>query len=154
MKATCFYPNPGTCVVLLMLLLSTRSMQAQTFNARQGLTDTPMQLEANIYPLSNQPNSIRVNFNNRTSGGVRVMIRNEKGEIYYNEMEITALYRRSFDLSSMPMGTYTVELIKAKEHIARTFVIEPPVTSHITMLNQPDQQAPNLAAEKKVIVNY
>ena len=154
MKANRFYPNTGTCIVLLSFLLAAASLQAQTFTSRQALTDSPAQLEAVIFPVSNQPNTIRVNFNNRTAGAVRVVIKDAKGQIYYNELEVATLYRRSFDLCSLPTGAYTVELSKSKERFAQTFVIEPSVVSHITMQTQPGQQTPNLADSKKLVTDY
>ena len=73
--------------------------------------------------------------------------------MYYDEFESGGRCRRALNLSSVPAGAYTVELSKDKERLLRTFLIEPPVASHITLIDKSDQQMPVSSASKKLIVD-
>ena len=155
MKATRFLLQCGAPAVLTACLLSASISQAQTFTGQKMLSASPVQLEASVYPLTNVPSTIKVSFNNRMGGSVRVVIRNEKGKVFYDEFESTAFYRRKFDLSPLPEGNYTVELSKRGQYYAQAFVIdEPEPKSHIAMGTAPTKIAPdNKLADKKLIVS-
>lgn len=153
MKANRFSINHSTLAVLTTLLLSAASLQAQTFTGQANLAASPTQLEAAIYPLANQPSIVKVIFNNFTGGSVRIVVRDEKGKVYYDEYEATAKYRRRFDLSALPQGNYKIELSKRNEYFAQAFAIEPPVQSHIALLNPPVKTAPDKVTEPKLIVS-
>ncbi len=84
---------------------------------------------------------------------VRVVIRDEKGKPVYDEYEAVTQYRRYFDFSPMPAGTYTVELSKQKDTFSQTFTIEPPTTSRITMASPPVRKTPELPVDTKLIVS-
>lgn len=148
-----FFVNCGTSAVLITCLLSASALRAQTFAGQAELTELPAQLEATVYPLAELPSTIKVIFNNMAGGQVRVMIRDEKGKVFYSELESIARYRRRFDLSSLPEGHYMVELSKQNEHYAQAFVIEMPTTSHITMGTRPARKLPEPPVNKKLIVS-
>jgi hypothetical protein len=153
MKANRFSINRSALAVLTTFLLSTASLYAQTFAGQAKLADTPAKLEAAIYPLAQQPSTIKVIFNNLTGGSVRIVVRDEKGKVFYDEYEATARYRRRFDLSALPQGNYKVELSKRDEYFAQSFVVEPPVQSHIALVNPPVKTAPDKVTEPKLIVS-
>lgn len=144
MKTNCSFSARSALAALTTCLLlgSSPASTAQTYSGQLKLADAPAQLEAAVYPLSSRPATIRVNFNNRTGGAVRLTIRDEQGKVWYEEMESIALYRRNFDLSGMPVGKYTVEIGKKNEHLTRTFAINPPAMSWIT-INAPSEPTPN-----------
>ncbi len=127
-----------------LLLTSSPATMAQTYKSQLKLVDAPAQLEAAVYSLSSRPATIRVNFNNRTGGSVRLTIRDEQGKVWYEGAESIALYRRNFDLSGMPVGNYTVELSKQNEHLTQTFAINAPATNWITMEIPSKQDTPDL----------
>ncbi len=133
-------------LTIYLLLAASLTTMAQTYKARLALTDAPAQLEASVFPLTSRPGVIKVMFNNLSRSDVRVMIRDEKGEVRYDAYESIAKYRRSFDLSELPAGSYTIELIKKREHVVRTFAINapPPATKWITMSIQGSQDLPDL----------
>ena len=131
-----------------LLLASSPTATAQTYNGQLKLVDAPTQLEANVYPLSNRTATIKVIFNNPTGGAVRVIIRDGQGKVHYDAYESTALYRRNFDLSGLPFGNYTVELSKRNEKVARTFAINAPATNWITMETSSKQDTPDLSKHK------
>jgi hypothetical protein len=128
-----------------LLLASSPTSTAQTYNGQLKLADAPTQLETNVYPLSNRTATIKVIFNNPTGGAVRVIIRDEQGKVHYDAYESVALYRRNFDLSGLPVGNYTVELNKRNEKVARTFAINAPATNWITMETPSRQDTPDLS---------
>lgn len=131
-----------------LLLASSPTTMAQTYDGQLKLADAPAQLEAVVYPLSGRPATIKVIFNNRTGGMVRVVIRDGRGKVHYDESEAIELYRRNFDLSGLPAGNYTVELSKRNEHVAQTFVINPPATNWITMDSPSKRDVPDLPNPK------
>ena len=140
--------------VVATCLFSVASIRAQTFTGQNKLPEVPTGLEAVVYPVTTIPGTLNVMFNNRTPGGVHVVIRNEIGRKIYDEYETTRQYRRRFDLSSMPAGNYIVELSKRNGHFVQTFTIEPPTISYITMGNRPVEKKTELPVDKKLIVSY
>ncbi|SFC68614.1 hypothetical protein [Spirosoma endophyticum] len=153
MKINHSFDHYKTLFVATVCLLSASSIQAQTFTGQADLSASPTSFEAVVYPVASSPTTIRINFNNRTNGAVRVVIRGENGKPVYEEFESIALYRRRFDFASMPAGTYTIELSKKNDLFTQTFSIEPPTTSHITMTSQPVRKTPETTVEKKLIVS-
>ena len=154
MKAIRFFPHHLSFSALTACVLSAASLQAQTFSGAMNLTDSPAHLEAAVYPVGSAPATIRLNFNNPTSGQVRIVIRNQKGEIYYEEFESMPKYRRYFNLLGLPAGNYTVELSKMKEHYSQAFVVEPTATkSRIAMVSPSFQPTPDKPTVAKLIVS-
>lgn len=150
-----FFVNRSTLVVLITCLLSASALRAQTLAGREKLAESPQpQLEATVFPLTNAPSTIKVIFNNLTGGSVRVVIRDDKGKTVYTEFESIARYRRHFDLSGLPNGQYTVELSKKNEHYTQAFaIVEPPIASYVTLIDQPARKTPGQPVDKKLIVS-
>ena len=154
MNVNRFFVNRSTLVVLIACLLSASALRAQTFVGHEKLTQSPSQLEATVYPLTNAPSTIKVIFNNLTGGQVRVVIRDEKGKVVYSEFESIARYRRCFDLSYLTNGRYTVELSKKNESYTRAFAVEPATTmSRIALVDEPVRKTPKQPADTKLIVS-
>ncbi len=155
MKINLFLLKRSALSVLTTCLLSVGSLQAQTFVGRENLAQSPSNLEAAVYPLSNSPSKIKVIFNNPAGGSVRVMIRDGKGNVFYDEYESITRYRRCFDLSGLPQGNYKVELSKRKEQYTQAFTIEPPAPakSHIALVNPPIQKTPDKPADRTLTSN-
>ena len=150
MKTKCFFSHRSALAALLICLLSAPSLTtlAQTYKGQLMLTDAPTQLEANVFPVSNRFATIKVIFNNPTGGEVRLIIRDGKGNVHYDDYSSIAMYRRNFDLSQLPVGAYTVELTKQEKHFARTFAINPPATNWITMDTPSSPDIPSLSIQK------
>ena len=154
MNVNRLFSSYGTLAVLTTCLLSASVTQAQTYVGQQTLTESPSHLEAAVYPLSNQRSTIKVIFNNLTGGSVRVVIRDEKKKVVYEEYETTARYRRNFNLSELPEGKYMVELSKQKEQYSQAFSIGMPATmSNIALLNPPVQNSPDKPVVGRLIVS-
>ena len=153
MNVNRFFVNRSTVVVLIACLLSASALRAQSFAGHEKLTQSPSQLEATVYPLTNAPSTIKVIFNNLTGGQVRVVIRSDKGKVVYSEFESIARYRRCFDLSYLPEGRYTIELSKPNERFSQAFVIEPSTASYVTMSSQPVRKTPEFPVNTKLIVS-
>ncbi|MDB5240499.1 MAG: hypothetical protein JWP57_1124 [Spirosoma sp.] len=157
MNANLFLRQFSTLSLLIAIVLSAASVQAQTFTGQPDLSASPTNIEAVVYPLTNRQSAIKVIFNNLTAGGVRVIIRDQTGQIVYNQYEIEPHYRRTFDLSTMPAGNYKVELRKKNELFSQAFSIDTPdpkpVTSYISMKTQPVHKTPETSADKKLIVS-
>lgn len=157
MNANLFTRQFSTMSLLIAILLSAASVQAQTFSGQPELSASPINIEAVVYPLTNRPSAIKVIFNNLTAGGVRVIIRDQTGKSIYDEFETIPRYRRVFDLSTMPAGNYSVELRKKNELFAQAFSIDTPaptaVTSYISMKTQPVHKVPGTLTDKKLALS-
>ena len=144
----------STLAVLITCLLSASALRAQTVVGQEKPAESPAQLEAAVYPSVNPPSTIKVVFNNLTGGSVRVVIRDDKGKTVYSEFESIARYRRHFDLSALPNGQYTVELSKKNGYYTQAFaIVEPPIASHIALIDQPARKTPEQPVDKKLIVS-
>lgn len=151
MKTNKFFLRYKPLFVVAAFLLSASSMQAQTFTGQEKLTATPSSFEAIAYPAG--PAAIRVNFNNMTAGGVSVIIRDEKGYKVYENLERVTAYRSRLDLSSLPVGKYTLELSKKGDQFIRSFTIEPPTAGFITMTTPSAEKTAEPVVNKKLITS-
>ncbi len=153
MKTNRFFPHPNTLIAIVGCLLSATSIQAQTFTGQSQLTASPKDLEALIYPVATRPSTIRVNFDNTVGCSVRVVIRDQQGRVFYDELEGAKYFGGYFDLSFLPTGNYSIELSKHQViEYARAFMIEPPSQGHISMGYPPNQESVKLLGEKTLVV--
>ncbi len=68
---------------------------------------------ATIYPIinSSEAKKLVVNLNDWASSDVNVIIRNESGEIIYNDdFAQGAISKRTYDLANLPNGAYSLEI--------------------------------------------
>ena len=133
MKLNRFYLTHATLGLLMLGFVATTSIQAQTIQGQLGQNASPSPFEAVMYPMNGSSPAIKVNFENLSGGSVRVVIRDTRGVVFYDEYEPTAHYRRSFNFSSMPAGEYTIQLSKRNKQYMRTFVVESLVERHIAL---------------------
>lgn len=127
----------STGIVLTALLLGAASANAQTLRGPAKLSDTPKTFDALIFPVETRPQTIRINLQNPGGKQVRVIIQHENGKIVYDEYKNEATSRIYYDLSSLPVGNYVVDLSTGRERISKPFVIEPTQRGYITMGNRP-----------------
>ena len=107
------------------------------FSGAKYLTENPKTFDALIFPVETRPQTIRVNIENRTGEQVRVVIQDERGKIVYDAYKSEATSRTYYDLSSLPVGNYVVDLSTSRERISKPFTIEPTQKGYITMGNRP-----------------
>ncbi len=135
-----------TALTTCLMLASSPTTTAQTYDSKPKRADASTQLETNVYPLANRPGFIKVIYNKRKKGAVQVVIRNEQGKVVYKAFEWLTLYRQEFDLSNLPIGNYTVEFSTQHEQVVRPLAINtpPPATSYIAMGEPIKQDMPVL----------
>ncbi|GAB3223609.1 hypothetical protein [Spirosoma arcticum] len=140
--------NSGIRFIALLLIgitLNTRSVHAQTFRGETRLTPAPASLRAAVYPVGNSP-MLRVRYENKQAGPVRIQIRDQRGNAIYDEFKRQSLYAGEFDLTAWAAGTYTIELQTSVARYAQTIHIEfrsPVVTTIVSampLLSQPDER--------------
>lgn len=153
MNANRFFPHQLSLAALTLCLLSAPSLRAQTPSGPTFSTQSSPNLEVSVFPLGNRTSAIRVIYNNHTGRIVEVFIKDQKGKIWYQESDYFQFYRRNFDLSLLPEGQYTVDLVTKNEHVARSFTIDSPasVKSRIAMNNLPG--LPETPVATKLIVS-
>jgi hypothetical protein len=140
MKTSRFFLHNLSCAALVLVLSIglTRATYAQTLTGQVKLTESPSTgFQAFVYPVAAKPSTIRINFDNKARGSVRVQIRDQREKIVYDEFESSVYYRQYFDLSSMPAGVYTVSLSKPYAVYTQTFRIEPPTPGRVIAVSEP-----------------
>lgn len=132
-------------LLLIGFTLSTRSVHAQTFRGETKLTPAPASLRAAVYPISNSP-ILRVRYDNKQAGPVRIQIRDQRGNIIYDEFKRQSMYAGEFDLTAWAAGTYTIELQTSLSRYAQTIRVEfrspvvATVVSTTPLPSQPDER--------------
>ena len=137
MKTNQHRPLAHAAALLTALLLTTATVQAQTFRRSNRLTEYPKTFDALIFPVETRPQTIRINFDNPGRKLVRVVIQHESGKIVYDEYKDVVASREYYDLSSLPAGNYVVDLSTGRERISKPFTIEPTQAGYITMGSRP-----------------
>lgn len=140
--------NSGICFIALLLIgitLNARSVHAQTFRGETRLTLAPASLRATVYPVDNLP-MLRVRYENKQAGPVRIHIRDQRGNAIYDELKQQSLYAGEFDLTAWAAGTYTIELqtpVARYTQIIRVQLRSPVVATIVSatpLLSQPDER--------------
>ena len=156
MKTSRFYLHPtlrAASVCLLSIGLISPPARAQTFTGQTRLTESPAPgFQVLVYPCLTKSSTIRININNQSGGPVRVQISDQQGQLVYDEVESLRLYRRYVDLSSLPVGDYTLSLSKPQGVYSQTFRIEPPTAGRIVLLN--DSPATESPKSEKLIASH
>lgn len=95
-------------------------------------------LRANVYPLRNSL-KFRMHYENPQGGPVTLRIRNEKGQVEYEEtVRNVPKYCRDFNLSALSDGTYTFEVSCRKEQCKQSYVIQ---TRNDRLVVSPDSKS-------------
>ncbi|WP_020606546.1 hypothetical protein [Spirosoma spitsbergense] len=152
MKTNRIFSIVNTGVTLAACLFLVSPTQAQTFNRARQLTEVPKIFEALIYPVANRPQTIRINFDNPIGKAVRVMIRNESGNLVYDEYKNVVASREYYDLSPLPVGNYTVDLTTTGSHVVKPFTIEASQAGAISMDNQTERVISEVPTRKQLVV--
>ena len=154
MKTNRFYSHLCASIFLIGRVALATPGLAQTVAGDSTMTASPKEFKAIIFSLPSNPSVIKVNFDNPTSGSVRVVIRHENGNTVYNEFEQRAAYRGRFDVSGLPAGNYTVELRKKNEQYVQTFTIERPSRDRISMGSLHYRESPDRPGRTKLIATH
>lgn len=104
-------PNPGTT--------ATVTVACQAPNAVNSLSAEDNIL---VFPIPAH-SDLNIQFNAFVQGKVELSIRSILGTIVYqDEFEVTGLYKRSIDISSLPNGIYNMEFVTDRSVITKQFI--------------------------------
>lgn len=116
--------------------LTAPSLSAQTFAGRDYLAESPVGVQAFIYPDARKT-ALKIRLENRTSDVVRVRIVNADRKTVYDDYVTKPTYYGRFDVSALPYGMYTVELNALTVRYTQDFRIEQASASRIVIITQP-----------------
>lgn len=68
--------------------------------------------------------SLRLAYQNGDIDGVSIVLRDEKGNIVYDELSTSTQYSRKLNLSKLDKGTYTVSVTSGKKTIEQVYHIQ------------------------------
>ncbi|MBD2702753.1 hypothetical protein IC229_19050 [Spirosoma sp. BT702] len=136
MKRNVVFLTVRLSAFLLLNLIGHVSASAQTYNGADRLRATPKGLDAVIWAPKLTPFVMRIHFRNPHPDEVRIVIRDEKGRIYYDEGSMKRVYAGRYDVSALPTGQYRVELSCGADRFVQSFTVNPPVHGYITMATQ------------------
>ncbi len=68
--------------------------------------------------------ALKVAYQNGDSDGVNIILRDEKGNIVYDEMSANEQYSRKFNLSKLSRGTYTMSVTSGKKTIEQVYKVQ------------------------------
>lgn len=122
-------------LLLIGVTLNVRSVHAQSLRGETELTPAPASLRAAVYPMGNS-SMLWVRYENKQAGPVRIQIRDQRGNVIYDELKPQSLYAGEFDLTAWPAGTCTIELQTSVARYAQTIRIQlrsPVVATIISM---------------------
>jgi hypothetical protein len=89
-----------------------------------GVGVSAPQGEFNAYMSKLNEGSIRVAYQNATEGYASIVLRDEKGNIVYDEVSQDAQYARKFNLSKLNKGTYTMSITSGKKTVEQVYSIQ------------------------------
>lgn len=127
-----------------IFLLMAPTLFAQTFTGRDYLAESPVNFQAFVYPAQQKP-VINIRVENRSTHAVRIQIKNEAQQTIYDDYVSKQKFAGRFDVSALPYGTYTVELVNHTARYRHTFRIEPLRAERIVMVTQPTESDSILA---------
>jgi len=100
--------------VVVLILSSALNAQTKTEHS---------DLEVNIHPL-NDSGKLRVIFINPNVSKVNVILKNNKGDIVFNETTKEFNYKRDFDFSKLESGLYTIQVRNNEVAFDREFLVK------------------------------
>jgi hypothetical protein len=119
--------------MLAILGATTPSVQAQTFTGKPDLTQQPNTLRTIITPVANS-SILRVRYENDGYGTVRIVLRDERGTIVYEELQPKRKYSGQLDLTSLPNGAYTLVLQTPQSRHTEHIHVNTPTSEHIVLI--------------------
>ena len=127
-----------------IFLLTTPTLYAQTFTGRDYLAESPVNFQAFVYPAQHTP-VINIRIENRSAHAVRIQFKNEAHQTIYDDYISKQKFAGRFNVSALPYGTYTVELVNHTARYRQVFRIEPQRAERIVMVTQPTESDSLLA---------
>lgn len=127
-----------------IFLLMAPLLFAQTFTGRDYLAESPVNFQAFIYPAQYKP-VINIRIENRSAHAVRIQIKNEAQQTVYDDYVSKQKFAGRFNVSALPYGTYTVELVNRTARYRQAFRIEQLKAERIVMVTQPMERDSLLA---------
>ncbi len=80
--------------------------------------------EFNAYMSKLNEGSVRVAYQNAVEGYASIVLRDEKGNIVYDEISQDTQYARKFNLSKLKKGTYTMSITSGKKTVEQVYSIQ------------------------------
>jgi flagellar hook assembly protein FlgD len=68
--------------------------------------------------------ALKVAYQNADSDGVNIVLRDEKGNVVYDEYSANEQYSRKFNLSKLSRGTYTMSVSSGAKTIEQTYKVQ------------------------------
>lgn len=68
--------------------------------------------------------SLKIAYQNGDSEGVNIVLRDEKGNVVYDELSANEQYSRKFNLSKLSKGTYTMSVTSGKKTVEQVYKIQ------------------------------
>jgi len=68
--------------------------------------------------------SLKVIYQNGNSDGVNIVLRDEKGNVVYDELSANEQYSRKFNLSKLSRGTYIMSVTSGKKTVEQVYKIQ------------------------------
>lgn len=68
--------------------------------------------------------SVKIAYQNANDGYVNIVLKDEKGNIVYEEISQDAHYARKFNLSKLKRGTYTMSVTSGKKTVEQVYSIQ------------------------------
>ena len=134
------------CTFIGIALMTSPALHAQTFAGRAYLAESPVSIQAFIYPDARKE-AIKIRLENRSANAVRIRVVNEAKRTVYDEYVAKPTYYGRFDVSALPYGAYTVELSTTTARHTQAFRLEPQTDRRIVMAAPPAQPDSLLAKQ-------
>ncbi len=68
--------------------------------------------------------SLKIAYQNGSSEGVNIVLRDEKGNVMYEELSANEQYSRKFNLSRLNKGTYTMSITSGKQTVEQVYNVQ------------------------------
>lgn len=68
--------------------------------------------------------SLKLAYQNADTDGVNIVLRDEKGNVVYDEYSANEQYSRKFNLSKLNRGTYTMSVTSGKKTVEQTYSVQ------------------------------
>lgn len=117
-------------LALTSSVVSLSAAQAQTVADETS----PAGLRTRISPVASAT-KLKVCYENDGYGPVRILIRNERGTLVYDEYEISRKYAALYDLTALPSGLYSIELRTRTVRQTKQLRIAAPVRNRIVLFD-------------------
>ena len=158
MKTIYPFPVPRNIINRVLVAgfaLVSPLLYAQTFTGRDYLNESPVSIRAFVYPDARKQ-AVKIRLENQGAKAVRIRILDENQKPVYDDYVTKQAYYGRFDVSTLPYGTYTVELSTQTARHRQGFRLERPlagqvITGHLVMAVQPTEPDSRVAQNLLVV---